>query len=193
MKCHQIKIFLHVTIVTIHGKCLKIATNEEGIEQNENEIQAFEIGSEYACFPKLYAYDKAKKYSLVVDCCCEAKPKDFKNIYDTSCMLAVGTLQQLVNDNMKVDDTKSYFIKCIKNPELGYSDEYECFEERLAFLDKLLEKKDSEIQWTSMWDLAKFCVEHNGIISLYDLESEVNWGMTGRYGDLCPVVIDAGL
>ena len=44
-----------------------------------------------------------------------------------------------------------------------------------------------------MWDLAKFCVEHNDMISLYDLESEVNWGMTPRYGELCPVVIDAGL
>ena len=175
------------------GKCLKIASNEEGIEQNENEIQAFQLGAEFSCFPKLYAYDKSSMYSLVVDCCCEAKPEDFRKLYGTSCMLAVGTVQQLVDDRLEASKTRDYFAKCIENPELGYSDEYECFEERLAFLRKLIEKRDSEMPWTVMWDLAKFCVEHNDVISPYELESEVNWGMTPRYGDLCPVVIDAGL
>lgn len=175
------------------GKCLKIASNEEGIEQNENEIQAFQLGAEFSCFPKLYAYDKSSMYSLVVDCCCEAKPEDFRRLYGTSCMLAVGTVQQLVDDGLEVTKTKDYFMKCIEDPELGESDEYECFEERLAFLGKLIEKKDSEMPWTVMLDLAKFSVEHNDVMSLYDLESEVNWGMTPRHGELCPVVIDAGL
>lgn len=175
------------------GKCLKIATNEEGIEQNENEIQVFEAGYGCSCFPKLYAYDKTSKYSLVVDCCCEAKSEDFRRIYGIACNLAIGTLQQLVDDNMNSRATREYFLKCIEDPNLGMNDEYECFKERLRFLDRLLKKKDSEMPWTVMWDLAKFCVEHVDMISLYDLESEVNWGMTTRHGNLCPVVIDAGL
>lgn len=175
------------------GKCLKIASNEEGIEQNENEIQAFQLGAEFSCFPKLYAYDKSSMYSLVVDCCCEAKPEDFRRLYGTSCTLAVGTVQQLVDDGLEASKTRDYFAKCIEYPSFGENDEYECFEERLAFLSKLIEKRDSEMPWTVMWDLAKFCVENSDMISLYDLESEVNWGMTPRHGGLCPVVIDAGL
>ena len=175
------------------GKCLKIASNEEGIEQNENEIQAFQLGADFSCFPKLYAYDKSSKYSLVVDCCCEAKPEDFRRVYGTSCMLAVGTIQQLVDDELDVNKTRDYFMKCIEDPSFGENDEYECFEERLEFLERLIDKRHSETAWTVMWDLTKFCHEHDDMISLYDLESEVNWGMAPRNGELCPVVIDAGL
>lgn len=175
------------------GKCLKIAVNEEGIEQNENEIKAFELGSGFSCFPKLHAYDKASKYSLVVDCCCEAKPEDFKKLYGTSCIIAIGTITQLVDDNLHAKKTREYFMNCINDPELGSLDEYECFEERLKFLDKLVDNKSSKVWWTVMRDLAEFCFKNPDAISLYDLESEVNWGMTPYDGELCPVIIDAGL
>lgn len=33
------------------GKCLKIATNDEGIEQNANEISVLKAGKGYSCFP----------------------------------------------------------------------------------------------------------------------------------------------
>ena len=32
------------------GKCLKVAINEDGIEQNANEIAVFEAGKGYLCF-----------------------------------------------------------------------------------------------------------------------------------------------
>ena len=44
-----------------------------------------------------------------------------------------------------------------------------------------------------MWMLASFCAAYPTLLSLEDLESEVNWGMAGRNGGLCPVVIDAGI
>ena len=175
------------------GKCLKIAFNEEGIEQNENEINAFKLGAGFSCFPKLHAYDKTSKYSLVVDCCCEAEPEDFRRLYGTTCILAIGTVAKLVDDSLRAEKTREYFMKCIEDPELGSSDEYECFEERLKFLDKLVENKSSKAQWTVMWDLAEFCFKNPDAVSMYDLESEVNWGMIPRNGELCPVIIDAGL
>lgn len=175
------------------GKCLKVAMNDEGIEQNENEIAVLEAGEGYACFPKLYAYDKKMKYSLVVDCCCEAKPNDFWKIYGLACNLVVGTIWQLVNDGLDISKTRSYFLRCIEDPKLGAEDVWENFEKRLAFLSKLEELKDSDMKWESMWALASFCAAHPTLLSLEDLESEVNWGMAGRNGGLCPVVIDAGI
>lgn len=174
------------------GKCLKLATCDEGIDQMQNEIFNFTEGQDYACFPKLYAYDKDYEFSLVTDCCCEAKPDDFKNIYGIPCNLIVGTLEQLRQDNMNPTATEKYFNECIADPELGSNDEYENFKPRLQFLKKLVQSKKTDMRWTSLWDLALYC-SGNSKLGLYDLESEVNWGMTPRYGELCPVVIDAGL
>ena len=174
------------------GKCLKLATCDEGIDQMQNEIYDFTEGQEYACFPKLYAYDKEHEFSLVTDCCCEAKPEDFRKIYGIPCELVVGTLAQLCQDNMNPNITVKYFTECIENPELGEQDEYENFQQRLDFLNKLVQKKDNDMHWTSLWDLALYC-SGNSQLGLYDLETVVNWGMTSRYGELCPVVIDAGL
>lgn len=157
------------------GKCLKIATNDEGISQNENEIRAFDFGQNYSCFPKLYAYDKMTRFSLVVDCCTESKPEDFIRIYGIECNYLVGTLQQLLYDDLDFKKTKQYFIDCINDPKLGEDDEWENFEPRLKFLEKLMVKKDKEMPWTVMWDLAKFCAEYHTLVGLYDLESEVNW------------------
>lgn len=175
------------------GKCLKVVMNDEGIEQNENEVYVLEQGKSCMCFPKLYAYDKVKMLSLVTDCCCEAKPEDFRRLYGTSCMLAVATVQQLVDGNLDIRAVEQHFIECIKDPALGADDEWECFEERLEFLKKLAAKKDIEPQWKSMWELAEFCAKHPSALDLYELESEVNWGMSSRDGMLCPVVIDAGI
>lgn len=176
------------------GKCLKVAMNDEGIEQNENEIAVLEAGEGYACFPKLYAYDKKMKYSLVVDCCCEAKVDDFLKTYGLACNLVVGTIWQLLSDYMSFKKTREYFLRCMKDPKLAYEDAWENFEKRLKFLDTLERKKDSDdMPWVSMWALAQFCNEHHSMLSLEDLESEVNWGMAGRNGGLCPVVIDAGI
>lgn len=174
------------------GKCLKVAMNDEGVEQNENEIDVLKAGDGFSCFPALYAYDKSKKFSLVVDCCTEMKPSDFIKIYGIECSLAVGTVQQLVDDGMNVERSRKYFKGCIESPELGEEDEWENFDKRLVFLNKLVKLKDSDQMWKSMWDLALFC-SSNSMLGMYDLESAVNWGLAGRDGELVPVVIDAGL
>jgi hypothetical protein len=175
------------------GKCLKIASNDEGIEQNENEIAVLQNGEGFSCFPKLHDYDRKKKFSIVVDCCCEAKPSDFMKNYGISCNLAVGTVWQLVKDCLDFSKTSAYFTECMSDSRLAALDEYENFDKRLAFLERLEKSKDNECAWTSMWDLARFCDSHRGMLELFDLESEVNWGMLGRDGKLCPVVIDAGI
>ena len=98
-----------------------------------------------------------------------------------------------MSDNMDIEKTKEYFIRCIADPDLGKDDIWENFERRLKFLDKLSSHKNDKAEWESMWDLATFCSNHGDILSLEDLETEVNWGMAGRNGKLCPVVIDAGI
>ena len=175
------------------GKCLKVAMNDEGIEQNENEIDVFEAGKGFSCFPALYAYDKSRKFSLVVDCCCEMKPNDFRRIFGIECNLAVGTIQQLADDNMDFIKSEKYFKECIKNPELGEKDEWENFDMRLKFLRRLIDLKDEDIRWKSLWDLASFLNEHPTMLASYDIENEINWGFAGRDKMLVPVVIDAGI
>lgn len=86
-----------------------------------------------------------------------------------------------------------YFQKCIANPKIGRADEWECFRERLAFLDRFTKNHASGVQWASLWDLMNFCEKHPNMVGLYDLESEFNWGLAGRNGELCPIVIDAGI
>ena len=174
------------------GKCLKVAMNDEGVEQMQNEIEVLEAGSEYACFPKLYAYDKKKMFSLVTECCCEADHSDFIEAYGLPCILAVGTITQLVEDQLDYDKTEQYFKTCIDNPDAGMNDDFENFEVRLKFLQNLRAKKDDDYAYTVMADLAKFCAKDSRL-GLEDLESEVNWGMAPRDGKLVPVVIDAGL
>lgn len=174
------------------GRCLKVAMNDDGIEQNENEIAVLEAGKGFSCFPALYVYDKSEKFSLVVDCCSEAKPEDFMKTYGIECSLVAGTMQELADDSMDYEKAKRYFKECIDNPELGEDDEWENFDKRLAFLEKLVKLKDSDQRWKSIWDLALFC-SSNSMLGIYDLESTVNWGLAGRNGQLVPVVIDAGI
>lgn len=88
------------------GKCLKVAMNDEGVEQMQNEIEVLAAGADYVCFPKLYAYDKQKMFSMVTECCCEAKPTDFTKTYGLPCILAVGTITQLVEDMLDYDKTE---------------------------------------------------------------------------------------
>ena len=175
------------------GKCLKVVMNDEGIEQNENEIAVLEKGIGFSCFPKLYTYDKKNKFSIVVDCCCEAKPSDFMENYGISCNLAVGTAWQLVKDRLDFKQTRAYFNECMHDKKLAALDEYENFDKRLAFLDKLEQNKDAVPAWKSMWDLSQFCASYTGMLEMFDLEPEVNWGMAPRDGVLCPVVVDAGI
>lgn len=174
------------------GKCLKVATNIDGIHQMKNEIQNFNSGSKLACFPAMHAYDKLDGFSMIVDCCKTATRDDFYAFYGLPCNLAVGTIFQLVNDQMSFGKTRSYFQRCLVDDDLAIADEYENFNARIKFLDNLEKLKDTSIQWKVMHDLCKFCYAHKSL-GLYDLESEANWGIAVRDGEQCPIVIDAGL
>ena len=175
------------------GKCLKVAMNESGLRQMKAEVNAFHLGSEYSCFPKLYAYDDERWFSLVTDCCAESRPIDFYKRYKISCILAVGTIFELVYNNLDFDVVERYFRECIDYPELGEIDAYENFDVRLKFLSCLKKYGKTKPEWIVMQDLAEFCAANDAIGLLEDLESEVNWGLAIRNGIKCPVVIDAGI
>lgn len=180
------------------GKCVKVAKNHKGIEQNKQEVKNCVLGEKYACFPDFFEYDSKNWCSLVCECCSPATRSLIHETYGRD--ITVTTIVAALNDyidcgcSLKAAYDELHAMKSGRQSD-RISSEYDFIDEwsRMNILKSMLE--DPSVRYDSLRALAQFYKDHgedDQEMRLVDLEAEDNWGIAIRHGVPTAVVIDAG-
>lgn len=208
-----------ITFLMKDGRCLKIAINEAGISQNQQEYENMtsKFDGDYECFPKLFEADTLNYRALIEEFGTKITHQWFKRhfgcfIYDIFEMLErLLVVDKYRNKNNIEDSTEDIFKKVLAGEipnelvdMLGNKGAWFDYDNGKPHLlngtvkeyTKLYERifgsgKDEASK--SIASLYEFWRD-NGEDALLndDLEEMGNWAICHRNGHDVPVVIDAG-
>lgn len=167
------------------GKCLKIAMNDAGLKQNESEAKntMFDSLESYSIFAQ--TYDKADRCtSLLTECCSKITLKDWQKMWN----IDDNTFSQAPESYILViattfHDNGNDWDKCIQaleKPQAAFARRIQAAREpAMKTLSSLFKfYSDNESNWENLMP--------------FDLCTEENWGAAIRFGEVVPVIIDAG-
>ena len=197
---------------------LKIAKNEKGIAQNENEIKLAETLNALDGFATIFDWDK-KSYSALTTELCSPLEDDQSGVdtfYEMFKMTPMETIDMLLY-LYEQDGTTTHLRKKMKlilaSEDRSFSDLCDMVEKQYlsSVLDcmskvEMMEKARINLKFLDMYDdknnpqgqvlrsIIDFQIKTNGEKVIFDdMTNPANWGMINRNGKDCLVIIDAGL
>lgn len=206
------------TFILNDNTALKIAKNEKGIAQNENEIKLAETLNDLDGFATIFDWDK-KTYSALTTELCSPLEDDESGVdtfYDMFKMTPTETIDLL----MYIYEQDGITTHLRKKMKLILSSEDQSFSTICDMVEKqylssvldcmskveMMEKARINLKFLDMYDdannpqgqvfksIIKFQIETNGEKVIFDdMTNPANWGMINRNGKDCLVIIDAGL
>lgn len=208
-----------ITFLMKNGKCLKIAKNEAGVSQNQQEYENMtsKFDGDYECFPKLFEADTNNYRALVEEFGTKISHPWFKKhfgrfIYDIFEMLErLLVVDKYRNENKIEDSTEDIFKKVLAGEipdelfimlkDKGVWFDYDngkphlmsgTVKEYTELYERMFGsgKDETSKSITSLYEFWR----DNGEDALLkdDLEEMGNWAICHRNGHDVPVVIDAG-
>ena len=206
------------TFILNDKTALKIAHNEKGIAQNENEIKLSEILNDLDGFATIFDWDK-KSYSALTTELCSPLEDDQSGVdtfYEMFKMTPMETIDMLLY-LYEQDGTTTHLRKKMKlilaSEDRSFSDLCDMVEKQYlsSVLDcmskvEMMEKARINLKFLDMYDdknnpqgqvlrsIIDFQIKTNGEKVIFDdMTNPANWGMINRNGKDCLVIIDAGL
>ena len=206
------------TFILNDKTALKIAHNEKGIAQNENEIKLSEMLNDLDGFATIFDWDK-KRYSALTTELCSPLEDDQSGVdtfYEMFKMTPMETIDMLLY-LYEQDGTTTRLRKKMKlilaSEDRSFSDLCDMVEKQYlsSVLDcmskvEMMEKARINLKFLDMYDdknnpqgqvlrsIIDFQIKTNGEKVIFDdMTNPANWGMVNRNGKDCLVIIDAGL
>ena len=197
---------------------LKIAKNEKGIAQNENEIKLAETLNALDGFATIFDWDK-KSYSALTTELCSPLEDDQSGVdtfYEMFKMTPMETIDMLLY-LYEQDGTTTHLRKkmqlILASEDRSFSDLCDMVEKQYlsSVLDcmskvEMMEKARINLKFLDMYDdknnpqgqvlrsIIDFQIKTNGEKVIFDdMTNPANWGIINRNGKDCLVIIDAGL
>lgn len=171
----------------IGGRCLKIATNEIGYKQNNSEAKntMSEENKDYLVFAKTYA--KADDgSSLLTECCSPITYDKWNKLWNVVPHKAIDAADLILGLLDAFHTSECNWKKCFKllrdkDPEY------------MQFAEKVKARKTAAMKVVAtLLDFYAASPSHWKDLLVSDLYANDNWGAAIRFGEIVPVVIDAG-
>lgn len=206
------------TFILNDKTALKIAKNEKGLAQNENEIKLSETLNDLDGFATIFDWDK-KTYSALTTELCSPLEDDQSGV-DTFYEMFKMTPFETIDMLMYIYEQDGITTHLRKKMELILSSEDRSFHDICDMVEKqylspvldcmskveMMEKARINLKFLDMYDddnnpqgqvfksIINFQIETNGEKVIFDdMTNPANWGMINRNGKDCLVIIDAGL
>ena len=181
------------------GRCLKLAINDAGVDQNRQEMENTGPGifsGDWDCFAQSYTISK-DGCLLLTECCSKHEgEKHLANLLGVQQWLtweAVMHALTLAGDKLDVAKAADLAADDAEDLQLKRMEEYAlAAEDASNLLRNLADGRTTKLSQTAL-ELFDFW-RKNGLSGLMpaDLASPENWGCAIRDGEIEPVVIDTG-
>lgn len=206
------------TFILNDNTALKIAKNEKGIAQNENEIKLAETLNDLDGFATIFDWDKKTHSALTTELCSPLEDDEsgvdaFYEMFKMTPMETIDMLLYIYEQDGITTHLRKKMKLILASEDQSFSTICDMVEKQYlsSVLDcmskvEMMEKARINLKFLDMYDddnnpqgqvfksIINFQIETNGEKVIFDdMTNPANWGMVNRNGKDCLVIIDAGL
>ena len=168
------------------GICLKIAMNDQGVQQNKTEYENTHLEKDEQGDPVFaQSYEKANGYySILTECCSKITAQQWQKMW-------------AINDNQFAEAPESYLLViafALHENQDDWDKAIATLEKPQAeFAEKIKARKTAAMKvLATLFDFYADDKSNWDKLMPFDLCNEVNWGAAIRFGEVVPVILDAG-